>query len=97
MVFKIFVTVDLRHTKEGKIVPTSIMWENEDGSIEHFDVEILGEDNRASTKAGGVGRRYKVGVMGKEHYHETYLFYDTIDCLWYVENKYAPDMGGPPY
>ena len=97
MVFKIFVTVKLTYTHEGKVIPTSIVWINDDGSRDEFGVEVLGEDNRASTKAGGVGKRYRIGVMGKERYHETYLFYDVIDRLWYVENKNAPDMGGPPY
>lgn len=97
MVYKFYVTVKLTHTKEGHKIPTNILWEHEDGEIEDFHVTVRDAQNKASTKGGGIGMRYEIAVMGKERMHITYLFYDEIDDLWFVENKHAPDMGKPPY
>jgi hypothetical protein len=73
---KRFVEVEAVHTLEGKTVPLRIHWH--DGRTFEVD-EVLDEQNRASLKVGGFGRRYLIRVKKQE----TYLFLE--DTHWFVE------------
>lgn len=98
MIYKIYVTVIVEFSKTGLVTPLQIVWENKDGSINRFEItQILLVERRASTRAGGTGYRYTVSIDTDDKSFERYLFYDTIERKWFVENKNAPDMGGPPY
>lgn len=75
---KVYVEVTARFNTEGEITPLSIVWE--DGRTFEID-RVLDVRKAASTKAGGVGLRYRVRILGKE----TYLFYENPN--WFVEGK----------
>lgn len=78
MIRKVYVEVTARFNTEGEITPLSIVWE--DGRTFEID-RVLDVRKAASTKAGGVGLRYRVRILGKE----TYLFYENPS--WFVEGK----------
>ena len=60
----------------GKVLPKSVIWE--DGRV--FNVDKLVEVKKcASTKAGGVGVRYEVKILGKQKF----LFLD--EYTWFIE------------
>lgn len=77
---KVYVDVDARFGKDGKLMPTAIIWE--DGHRYEID-KVTQVVRRASMKAGGVGIRYTCVVNGKQ----SYLFYE-VD-RWFVERKTA--------
>lgn len=98
MVYKIYVTVVVEFSKTGSITPLQIIWDNDDGSIQRFDISrVIIVERRASTKAGGTGYRYTIAIDGENRSFERYLFFDVIEKKWFIENKNAMDMGGPPY
>ena len=73
---KIFVEVIARFDLAGGITPLYIIWE--DGR--KFEVDkILDVRRAASLKAGGIGMRYTVMILGRQRY----LYYE--DPLWFVE------------
>lgn len=79
MTRKVYVEVTARFDLEGNITPLSICWE--DGRTFEID-RVLDVRRAASTKAGGIGMRYRCRIIGKE----TFLFFE--DPRWFVEAKY---------
>ena len=75
---KEYVTVDARFTKEGKLLPLSVLWE--DGTRYEVD-KVLAIEPRASLKVGGAGIRYTCRIEGEV----TYLFLE--EDRWFVEAK----------
>ena len=80
---KQYVTVQLRHDKNGNIRPISVtMIEN--GEEQTFEVDRLKwKCKAASTKVGGTGTRYTVVINGRE----TYLFHEFFENegRWFME------------
>ena len=75
---KVFVDVLVRHTKDGKKVPITIVFE--DG--QKYEIDKLCDRRRAAaSKVGGSGIRYTIQINGRE----TFLFED--EELWFVEAK----------
>lgn len=73
---KISIGVTVYHSKEGKIKPLCLHWE--DGR--KFEVDrLLDVRQAASLKAGGYGTRYTCRISNKQ----VYLFY--VDGKWFVE------------
>ena len=76
IVAKINLKVNVRHEKDGRAFPTSIVWE--DGR--QFEVDrILDVRNSAAHKCGGVGIRYTCKICGK-----TVELFDE-DGHWFME------------
>ena len=60
--YKKYLDVEVRWTKEGNIIPTAIIWETADG-MERFEItKILSGPRSMASKAGGVGKRYEVQI-----------------------------------
>lgn len=60
--YKRYLDVEVRWTKEGNIIPTAIIWETADGT-ERFEIaKILSGPRSMASKAGGVGKRYEVQI-----------------------------------
>lgn len=77
---KVFVDVIINYTKEGEIIPLSILWE--DGT--RYDIDkVLDVCKAASLKVGGVGYRYKCKIQNKEKF----LFFEIDENKWFVERK----------
>lgn len=76
---KIYVDVVAEFTKEGKLSPREIIWE--DGRKYEVD-KILDTRLAPSLKAGGVGIRYTCRIQGREKY----VFYEANN-RWFVEGK----------
>ncbi|WP_050698189.1 hypothetical protein [Anaeromassilibacillus senegalensis] len=73
---KVYVEVDAHFGSDGRLFPTAITWE--DGR--HFEIDrVLDARRAASLKAGGVGTRYRIRILGKERY----LWYEGPG--WFVE------------
>ncbi|WP_195984094.1 hypothetical protein [Clostridium sp. D33t1_170424_F3] len=73
---KVYVEVDAHFDAGGKLTPTAITWE--DGR--HFEIDrVLDMRRAASLKAGGIGTRYRVRILGKERY----LWFEGPS--WFVE------------
>lgn len=77
---KVYVDVDARFCKDGRLIPTAIIWE--DGRRYKID-KVVQIARRASLKAGGCGIRYTCIVGGQR----SYLFYEVDK--WFVERKTA--------
>lgn len=77
---KVYVDVDVHFSKDGKIIPKAIIWE--DGRRYEID-KITQVARRASFRAGGTGMRYTCIVNGKQ----SYLFYEVN--RWFVERRTA--------
>ena len=77
--FKIYVDVIAEFTKNGKLRPMYLIWE--DGRKYEID-RVKACQRAASRKAGGVGLRYTIMVEGQERY----LFYEE-NYHWFVEAK----------
>ena len=78
MARKVYVEVTARFDCDGEITPVSVTWE--DGQVFCID-RVLDVRRAASTKAGGVGVRYRCRILGKE----TFLYFE--DPGWFVEGK----------
>ena len=70
MTAKVYVDVDARFCKDGRLIPKAIIWE--DGRRYEID-KVTQVARRASMKAGGVGTRYTCIVNGQQ----SYLFYEV--------------------
>ena len=79
--FKLYVDVIAEFTKDGKLRPLWLIWE--DGRKYEID-RIKSCQRAASRKAGGVGLRYTIMVQGQERY----LYYEE-NYHWFVEAKGA--------
>ncbi|NCD09681.1 MAG: hypothetical protein EOL98_09690 [Negativicutes bacterium] len=73
---KIILTVNVRHEKDGRALPTSIVWE--DGRLFTID-KVLDIRRAACLKSGGVGIRYICKICGK-----TVALYDE-EGIWFME------------
>lgn len=70
------ITVIARMQDDGKVVPLTILWNNE----KTFEIDkVLDIRKKASTKGGGKGLRYTCRISGNERY----LWLD--DNIWFVE------------
>ncbi len=78
MARKVFVEVTAKFDTAGRITPLSLVWE--DGTIYEID-RVLDVRQAASLKAGGMGIRYTVRILGKQ----SYLYYEQP--RWFVEGK----------
>lgn len=76
---RIYVDVEAKFTKEGKIRPLSFVWLN--GQKYEID-KILDVRRAASLKAGGQGIRYTCKVLNKN----IYLFLDE-ENKWFLEGN----------
>jgi len=77
--YKVYVDVIAHFSKDGRLVPISIIWN--DGCS--YEIQRIKEVKRsASLKAGGVGIRYTCIIDGKE----SHLFYEENN-MWFVERK----------
>lgn len=74
---KIYVDVIAEFSKEGRLIPKSIRWE--DGNVYEID-RIIDVRRAASLKAGGVGMRYTCII----HSQEKHLYYEDNN-LWFME------------
>lgn len=74
---KKFVSVVVAIDESGNKRPKSISYNDKEYVID----KVLAVKNCASFKAGGIGERYTVRILGKE----TYLFYEM--GRWFVEEK----------
>ena len=75
--YKIYVNVNVEFTKEGRLIPRAIHWE--DGRTYVID-KITEVRRAASFLAGGTGIRYTIYVEG----FEKHLYYGD-NHRWYVE------------
>jgi len=76
---KIYVDVNVRFFKDGKVRPLSITWRN--GVT--YEIDRVKEVRRAaSLVAGGIGMRYTCVICGRE----SHLFYEDNN-KWFVEGK----------
>lgn len=78
---KKFVSVTVEFTKDGKVIPEIIKWDDNDGQ-RIFEIDkIIDIRKAASLKAGGIGFRYTCRICGQQ----AYLYRD--EDTWYVEAK----------
>lgn len=78
---KIYVDVTAEFTKDGRLIPISVKWD--DGRI--FEIQRVSDIRRAaSLKAGGVGTRYTCIICGQEKS----LYYEDNN-LWFMEGTGA--------
>lgn len=73
---KQYVEVIARHSEEGLVTPTHVIWE--DGRRFEIDA-ILDRRQAAALKVGGNGLRYRIRIGTKE----TFLYYENP--RWFVE------------
>lgn len=74
---KISIEVIAEHSRDGKIKPLSITWE--DGRKYSVD-KVLDVRLAATLKVSGKGLRYTCRIHGKQ----VFLFYDSEQ--WYIES-----------
>lgn len=73
---KVYVKVKAEFDTEGCIRPVTMTWE--DGTVYEID-RVLEAKRAASMKAGGIGTRYTVRILGKVRY----LWFENP--AWFVE------------
>lgn len=73
---KVYVEVDAHFDEQGRMYPIAITWE--DGRRFPID-RVLDARKAASLKAGGIGTRYLVRILGRERF----LWFE--DPSWFVE------------
>ena len=77
--YKVYVDVTAEFTKDGRLIPKSIVWK--DGQV--YEIQKVTDIRRAaSLKAGGVGLRYTCIVDGCE----SHLYYEDNN-LWFMEER----------
>lgn len=76
---KVYVDVNVRFSKEGKVRPLSITWK--DGVTYEID-KIKDVRRAASLIAVGIGMRYTCVILGRE----SHLFYEDNN-KWFVEGR----------
>ena len=70
------ITVIAKMQDDGKIIPLTILWNNE----RSFEIDkVLDIRKKASTKGGGKGLRYTCKILGQERF----LWLDN--SIWFVE------------
>lgn len=83
MISKAYVEVIIKVTKDGQIIPLTLVWEDSEG-VDTIHIEKVWDRRKApSFIGGGVGMRYTCEMRGKVRY----LFCEeTKDTLrWFVE------------
>ncbi len=76
---KIYVDVNATFTKDGRLLPKSIIWK--DGR--RYEIQRIKQITRAaSLRAGGVGLRYTCIIEGQE----SHLYYEENN-MWFVEER----------
>lgn len=79
--YKKYVDVNVEFTKEGKLIPRSIIWE--DGTT--YEIQKITDVRRAaSLVAGAMGVRYTIYIDG----YESHLYFGD-NRRWFVESKEA--------
>ncbi len=73
---KVYVDVTMTITREGKIIPLSLVWE--DGRRYQID-RVLSVRPAPALKAGGQGDRYEIEIGGR------------ISRLWFTHNEDIAD------
>jgi hypothetical protein len=73
---KVYLRVSVEFTKEGDMIPTSLVWE--DGRKYAID-RVLSVRPAPALKAGGQGDRYEIMVGGKSRY------------IWFAHNEDIAD------
>lgn len=73
---KVYVDVNVKMTRDGKLIPLSLIWE--DGKRYRID-RVLSIRPAPALKAGGQGDRYEILVNGK------------ISRLWFTHNEDISD------
>ena len=77
--YKKYVDVNVEFTKEGNLIPRSIIWE--DGTT--YEIQKITDVRRvANLVVGAVGVRYTIYVDG----YESHLYYGD-NRRWFVESK----------
>lgn len=89
MTIKVYVPVSADFDADGRLIPTSLTWE--DGTVYTID-RILDIRQAPALKAGGQGDRYTVVINGGQ----SYLFFERNASMtgnnlgrWFVERRAA--------
>lgn len=84
---KVYVGVKATFDADGRMIPTSVIWE--DGR-EYIIDKVTDIRQAAAMRAGGQGDRYTIRVNGRE----SYLFFERSTALtgnnigrWFVERR----------
>ena len=87
MIVKVYVPVSADFDADGRLIPTSLTWE--DGTVFTID-RVLDIRQAPALKAGGQGDRYTVVING----HQSYLFFERSPSMagnnlgrWFVERR----------
>lgn len=87
MIVKVYVPVSADFDADGRLIPTSLTWE--DGTVFTID-RVLDIRQAPALKAGGQGDRYTVVING----HQSYLFFERNTSMagnnlgrWFVERR----------
>lgn len=89
MTIKVYVPVSATFDADGRLIPTSLTWE--DGTVYPID-RVLDIRQAPALKAGGQGDRYTVVINGRQ----SYLFFERNASIagnnlgrWFVERRTA--------
>ena len=86
---RVYIEVNVTFNEIGEMRPNYIKWK--DGII--YEIDRVLEIRRATSKAGSMGVRYTVKIMGKERrifYEDTYS--ETGTPRWFVERSRGIDI-----
>ena len=79
---KVYVSVIEIRYKDGRVMPLSVIWEDE----RRYKIDkVLDIRRAASLKAGGAGIRYKIRVRDREAF--LFLEEDKTGAKWFMERK----------
>ncbi len=77
--YKIYVNVNVEFTKDGRLIPKAILWDDD----KSYEIQKITDIRRsASLIAGATGIRYTIYVEG----YESHLYYGD-NHRWFVEGK----------
>ena len=77
--YKIYVNVNVEFTKDGRLIPKAILWDDD----KTYEIQKITDIRRsASLIAGATGIRYTIYVEG----YESHLYYGD-NHRWFVEGK----------
>ena len=80
--YKRYVDVVAMNTKEGKLIPMYIFWDDR-GSRTRYQIDRIGEVKQAASVVGGSGLRYRCLIKGRSHN----LYFERN--RWFIES-YLP-------
>lgn len=80
--YKRYVDVVAMITKEGKMIPMYLFWDDR-GSRIRFQIDRITDVKKASSVVGGSGILYKIMIRGQSHN----LYYERK--RWFIES-YQP-------